>query len=329
MDMTNDEIKKLILRRLYSGAFEDEVSYDFNLHKFAEKNRIDNDLIWKIFDEMEAEDLIDYYAMGGFVKPTATGLLYCEKNELVDKKLIEKQNKIRTKLLISLSEIHDRESRGYLVDWEEWLNKADISSQDFFNNEKLLIDSYLVEKKTHRAYVITQSGQEKVDDYKRKVSRLKIFEELEDLTDMTPQKRGHKLEDLLTDVAEDEGWDVEKRVRSQGQEHDIIMHIGTHYFFVSCKWKNKPLQPKDVELLESRVRSRATTNGGLLFSMSGFTDNCIGEARMKISSAQILIYGPSDIRKIFRNEVTLTDLLNHKLEQAMHHRKILVDGVAK
>lgn len=324
--MTNDEIKILILRRLYSGAFEDGVDYNFNLHKFAEKNGIENDLIWKIFDEMKAEDLIDYYAIGGLVKPTTTGLLYCEQNELVDMKLIGKQNKIRTKLLVTLADIHEKESRGYLVDWQKWLTEADINNQDFTNNEKILRDLYLVEKKTHRDYVITSSGQEKVNEYKKKVVRLETFEEIEALTDMTHQQRGHKLEDLLAEAAEDEGWEVEKRVRSQGQEHDIIMHVGTHYFFISCKWEKNPIQPREVELLESRVRSRATTNGGLFFSMSGFTDNSIEEARMKISSAQILFYGPSDIRNIFKNEVTLTDFLEDKLEQAMRHRKILVDG---
>jgi len=58
--MTNDEIKIEILRRLYSGAFEPDVNYYFNLHDFAKKRDIDNKLIWKIFDELKDDDLIRF-----------------------------------------------------------------------------------------------------------------------------------------------------------------------------------------------------------------------------------------------------------------------------
>ncbi len=327
--MANDENKTLILRRLYSGAFEDGVDYHFKLEKFAQDNDIDKDLIWKIFDEMKAEDLMDFYTSPGLVKPTTTGLLYCEENELVEKKLIEKQSSIRTKLLESIFDIHESKSRGYIVSWEEWINEAGVNKQDFANNKAILRDLFLVEKKTHRSYVITPLGRERVYEYKKKVAHLESFEKLEALTDITPQQRGHKLEDLLAEKAKEEGWEVEKRVRSQGQEHDLIMHVGTHYFFVSCKWEQDPIQPKDVELLESRVRSRATTNGGLFFSMSGFTDNSIEEVRLKMASVQILLFGPLDIRGLFKKDASLTDLLDDKLEQTMHHRKILIDGEAK
>ncbi len=327
--MTNDKIKKVILCRLYSGAFEPDVNYYFNLHDFAKENEIDNDLIWKIFDELKADDLIRFWAMGGMVAPTPSGLLYCEKNNLVDEELMKKQNKIRTKLLVTLAQILEEHSHGYMVDWKELCQEAEVSEQDFHNNEPILRDLYLIEKETHRSYVLTSLGKKKVNEYKKKVGRLESFEKLGALTDMTVQQRGHKLEDLLAEVAEDEEWEVNKRVRSQGQEHDIIMHVGLHYFLISCKWEQKKIQPNEVELLESRVRSRATTNGGIIFSMSGFTKNCIEEARLKLSSALIILYGPSDIRSIFKNEKTLTELLEEKLDQAMHHRKILINSKSK
>lgn len=327
--MTNDRIKKEILRRLYSGAFEPNVNYHFNLHDFAKKRDIDNDLIWKIFDELEADDLIRFWAMGGEVAPTPSGLLFCEQNNLVDEELIKKQNEIRTKLIVTLSKILEEHPHGYMVDWQELCQEADVNEQDFQNNELILRHLYLIEKETVRSYVLTSQGKEKVNEYKRKAGRFESFKKLEALTDMTVQQRGHKLEDLLAEVAEDEGWEVKKRVRSQGQEHDIIMHVGLHYFLISCKWEKNPIQPKEVELLESRVRSRAKTDGGIIFSMSGFTKKCIEEARFKISSAQILCYGPSDTKNIFKNKATLTELFEGKLNQAMHHRKILVDGVAK
>lgn len=327
--MEKEEIKKKILCRLYAGTFEPDVRYELNLNDFAEKNNIDKDLIWKIYDELDAEDLIRVWAMGGWVVPTTPGLLFCEQNLLVDEKLINKQNEIRTKLIVALAKILEEHSHGYMVDWEELCREAIVDKQDYFNNKAILEDLYLIEKKTHRSYIITSSGLDKVNEYRKKVSRLEEFEKLDMLTDVTPQQRGHKLEDLLAEVAEDEEWEVEKRVRSQGQEHDIIMHTGLHYFLISCKWEKDPVQPKEVELLESRVRSRATTNGGIIYSMSGFTENCIEEARLKLSSALIILYGPFDIKSIFKNEKTMTGLLEEKLDQAMHHREILIDSITK
>jgi Mn-dependent DtxR family transcriptional regulator len=326
--MKNEEIKEIILRRLYDGAFKRDVEYELNLNEFADKKRIDRGLIWKIYDELKENDLIRMWAMGGWVAPTSKGILYCEQNKLVDDAIIRDQNKIRVKILKAYADIYEKHSSDYLVDWEEICKIGDINRQDFQNNIKILIDGGYIEKNTIRAYSITLKGLETMKEYRRKTARLEKFEKLENLIDTTPQMRGHELEDVLAEVAEDEGWQVIKRARSQGQEHDIIIHQGFHYLLISCKWEKDPLQPEDAELLESRVRSRANTTGGILFSMSGFTDNCIEEARLKISSARIMLFGQSDIKTILSNEKSLTKLIEDKLEQIMHHRIILIDGEA-
>jgi hypothetical protein len=327
--MGKDEIKVLILKRAYAGAFVEGVSDTFNLNDLAKENQIDNDVIWKVFDELKEDDLIKSWAMGGIIAPTSRGLLYCEDHKLVEGNLIELQNHIRTKLLVAIANLQEKSPHGAFFDWEAWIAEAGVNKQDFFNNEKILRDFGLVEKKTIRGYVITYYGMEKVNEYRKKVARLKAFEDLESLTGMTPQQRGHKLEDLLAEIAKDEGWEVDKRVRAQGQEIDIIIHKGLHYFMISCKWEGESVQAHEVELLESRVRSRAGTTGGMLFSMSGFTDNCVDEAKFKISSAMILLFGEVDIKEICGNHSTLTNLFEEKYDEAMQHRKIHVDGKAK
>jgi len=327
--MTDKEIADLILRRLYSGAFEPNVDCILNLNDFALKLKVDNDRIWEIYEQLKEKNLIESFALGGLIRITSYGILYCEESGLAESELIQHQKKVRTKLLDTLATIQEERGRNFFVDWQHLCKEAGVEEQDYNNNSRFLSDMGMWEKKTHRALVITPEGREKIKDYRKRVKRLESFQKLEKLNGVTPQQRGHKLEDLLVEVAQKEGWEAESRVRSQGQEHDIIIHTGLHYFIISCKWEKKPIQPHEVELLESRIRSRATTNGGLLFSMSGFTDNCIEEARMKISSAQILLFGQLDIKNIFYGESTLTNLLDSKLEQAMHHRKIIVDVVSK
>jgi len=327
--MTREEIKNLILRRAYEGAFKEGVEYTFNLHAYAKDNSIDNDEIWKAFEELKDEGLIDYNALGGIVISTSTGILYSEKHKIVDEAMIVYQNKIRTKLLVTLAEIQERSAQGDMVDSEEWTREAGVNNQDFANNVRVLEDSELIKRETPRDYLIMGSGQEKVRDYKKRVKRLEDFEKLENLEGINEQQRGHRLEDLLAESAEYENWGVERRMRAQGQENDIIMHVGLHYFLSSCKWEKDPVQSKEVELLESRVRSRAITNGGILFSMSGFAKNCIEEVRLKMASALLILFGPADISHIMHNETSLIDLLDEKVDQVMSHRKILVDGELK
>jgi len=146
---------------------------------------------------------------------------------------------------------------------------------------------------------------------------------------MTRQERGHRLEDLLADSAEWEGWEVKRRVRAQGQEIDIIMHVGLHYFLSSCKWEAEPIEPIEMDILFSRIHGRAQTNGGILFSLSGFTDNCIEEIRLKMAAALIVAFGPEDIKRIMQNEVKMTGLLDDKIDQVMNHRLVQIDGELK
>ena len=327
--MIREEIRNLILRRAYAGAFEEGIDNTFNLHTYAAENRIDNDEAWKAFEELKSYGLIDYHAMGGIIIGTSRGLLKAEEHKLADETLIDKQNKIRTKLLVTLANIQDRSPYGEIIDWEEWIREAEVSNQDFTNNDRILRDLGLVHRETIRDYTITPEGMDKVRDYRKRKKRLDDFEKLERLEGVTEQQRGHRLEDLLADTAEWEGWEVTKRARSQGQENDIIMHVDLHYFLSSCKWEAEPIQGKEAELLESRVRRRPPANGGILFSMSGFTPNCIEEIRLMIASVLMVPFGPGDIRRIMGNEVRMTDLLADKIDQIMTHRKFLIDGELK
>jgi DNA-binding transcriptional regulator YhcF (GntR family) len=326
--VTREEIKNVILRRAYHGAFEEGVKDYFNLYKYAEENGINRDEADRAFNELEEAGLIQTYAGGGVIINTSAGLMYAEQHNLADEALIDKHTKVRIKMLEALADAYEKSPDYEMEFWEEWFRLTDINEQDFNKNYNYVIDTGLVKISPMQGHILTQAGNSIVIDYRRLKRRLEDFERLDKLEGMTEQQRGHKLEDLLAETAEWEGWEVTKRVRSQGQENDIIIHKGPHYFLISCKWA-EPIQPHVVELLESRVRSRAQTNGGILFTMSGFTPNCIEEIRLKIATALIIPFGPGDIKRIMGNEISLTDLLDDKIDQVMNHRQILVDGELK
>jgi hypothetical protein len=58
---------------------------------------------------------------------------------------------------------------------------------------------------------------------------------------------------LLGEIIGIEGWQVDKRVRTPGQEIDIIIHKGLDYFFTSSKWEADPVQPKELDEMYARA----------------------------------------------------------------------------
>jgi hypothetical protein len=324
--VTREEIKNLILRRAYAGAFEDGVDYRFSLEEFAAKNGIERDLIWKIFYELEEYSLIKCELSSGIVEPTTAGLLYCEDNGLADAELVHKQMMIRTKLLVTLYDMRERSHHEDLLDLKDWIRESGISMQDFTNNERFMREIGLIDEDPDGSYYVTSFGKINVLDYKTKVKRVEAFDKLDKLEGITPQQRGHKLEDLIGEILQAERWEVGKRVRAQGQENDIIIHKDLDYFFISCKWEKEPIQPNELELMYARALSRKDVKGSIVVSMSGFTDNCINEIIRKIETCHVLIFGPGDMTAILGGKKTFSGLLQDKYKEVMLHRRILLDG---
>lgn len=324
--MTREEIKNLILCRAYAGAFEDGVDIECNLHKYAEENGISNDEAWKAYEELEDDGLIETYAGGGLITRTSAGLLYCEEHGLVDPEMVQKQMMIRTKLLVTLYDIQERSSHGQLIDWEEWIREAGVSNQDFANNERFMRDVNLIQQESVRSYSITSFGSEKVKNYKARLQRVYDFDKLDKLDGVTLQERGHKLEDLISEILRTEHWEVDKRARSQGQETDIIIHKELDYFFISCKWEKEPTQPKELELMYARALSRKDVKGSIVVSISGFTDNCINEIVRRMETCHVLVFGLDDMTTVLSSKKTFTALIQDKYKEVMLHRRILLDG---
>jgi hypothetical protein len=324
--MDKDEIKKAILVRLYDGAFKDDIDYLVKLDEFASENGIERGLMGRIYEELEAEGFFGTICAGMAVEPSVKALIYCEKHQIVDKALIEKQNDIRRSILEACADIYEEEP-GDPHSWgDDICNRAHIRSQDFSNNIKILeyVD-FIKQDGPFDDWLITLKGRDTVKDLRRKRNRLKEFEKLKDLIDITPQARGHKLEDLLGEVLREEGLEVNMRVQPEGMEHDIVFNEGSNYFLVSCKWEKKPIQPVEADILSTRAHEMACS-AGILVSLSGFTSNCVKKALTKRAIKEIVLYGPKDVGTVFSNENKFMTLLNEKVKRLKLMNQILVDG---
>jgi len=323
--MTKDEIKILILRRLYEIVFHEGREGIVNIKEFSASNNIDPEQAFKVVDEMKEIGFIEEEWSGGTYVFTPAALIYCEEQKLADPKLIDYQKKVRTKLLVTLAAMQEKSPYGEGADWQEWLQQADVSDQDFTNNHKIMQSMGLIRYESPREYFITPYGMNKVKEYQRRKRRLEEFEKLNKLDGVTEQQRGHKLEDLLGEIIKEEGWEVDKRVRVPGEEIDIIIHRGLEYFLISCKWEKKPTQSEELDIMYSRAMDRSNLKGSIIMSMTGFMDSCIKKAIGKMGNCHLVMFGPIDINKIIHNENSFSDLLQEKYKEVMLHRRILLD----
>ena len=321
------EIENLILKRLYEEAFKDYAEHKmFDLRAFASDQGIPPDLLEIAYEELNQKGFFDVAGSGMTVTPSIWALIYCEQEKLVDPGFVEKQDEIRKKILEACFDIDEEKPLETGASSKEICSRSGVSTLDFQNNIEMLVHRNLVEQAGPLdLWKILPRGKDFVNDLRKKIRRQGEFKNLSKSPDGTPQERGHKLEDILTEVIEDEGWEVKKRVRTETAEFDIVFNKAFDYFMVSCKWEKKAINASAVDVLAARAGEMGCT-AGILVSMSGFTAGCLKAALAKRSSHQVVLFGYKDIADIFLSETRFTSLLDEKIRELKLRNRILVDG---
>lgn len=331
-----EEIKKAILRRLYDGAFKDKVDYKFNMREYAEEKGIRCELIADIYDELKDAGFFGIYCSSMVVEPSIRALVFCEDHRLIDPVLVEHQKALRIRILEACADILEAKLSPYIyggIDCNTICKRAGISLQDFDNNVGILEHLNFLERElSFLIWRITDKGNDAVKNLRRKRKRQTAFNELK-AGIVTPQERGHRIEDLLVEVIRDEGWNANSRIRAEGVEHDILFSKDREYFLVSCKWVSEKVCWSDIIPLISEAEG-AGCYAGIVISMSGFTEECLRRARARKTPQKILLFGPKDVEslfshaeEIFSEKKWFTDLLDEKIKRLVYKNNLLVDDV--
>jgi hypothetical protein len=328
--MDEEEAKKKILKRLYGTAMRDYLKHELtHLKDLAEKEAIDPETLDKVYDELERAGFFKVICAGMVVEPSLDALVYCERQGLVEEAFVGRQNEVRIGILDACLDLEATKPRDVGIWGYQICAKANISELEFNNNIDLLAHWGLVERYgPFDQWKLLPNGKEKVKDYRCKRDRKKRFEDLKELRGVTPQQRGHGLEDLLEEVIAEEGWTTEKRIHQKGLEFDIVFNRDYSYFMTSCKWEKGAIEADHLDQLVMRAQEMDCV-AAVLVSMSGFTKGCILRAVAKRPIKQVVLFGPSDMEAIFQNERTFSNLLDEKIKALKHRSIMLIDGLAR
>ncbi|AIE84557.1 hypothetical protein OP10G_1189 [Fimbriimonas ginsengisoli Gsoil 348] len=127
---------------------------------------------------------------------------------------------------------------------------------------------------------------------------------------LPPARRGYALEDILSQIARNEGWEVRTRDRSaSGEENDLVISRHRDIWIISCKWTKA--RASDVELRDLVARvSRRSSLRGILVSMAGFSESAIRNASN--GREMVLFVGPGDVDRLASGSLTLDSMLTQK-----------------
>jgi hypothetical protein len=101
------------------------------------------------------------------------------------------------------------------------------------------------------------------------------LEELDASSD--PQARGRAFDGLMAEILEGHGCTTEVGRTADGEQTDVFV-LKPNHLLLECKWQAKPVEPKEIMVLQAKLRERHAAVMGLFVSMSGFTNKALEKA---------------------------------------------------
>lgn len=314
--MNLSEIEVSFMKELYTYQFEGRRAFDWR--EWGEAKGFERGSVDRAYEELRDAGLVKARSIGPFGQLTSRGVLFAEKNNLAPEQLAEANDEYRVRLLKALYAIRLENGPRADEDWQRLCSWNNLSEQLYHANAAFMRDCGLVENVTVHRIKIGVAGITAIISIEAKEALSRKLAELNE-GGLSPQQRGTELEKLMEDVVRDAKWEVDRNVRRQGEETDLIISRELNYFVISCKWEKKPVQTGAVRDLRDRITHRPGTRG-IFLSMSGFAKGAHSLAEERLESAVILLFGPKDIDQAVDGK--FDDLLKSKLRDAMTVRKM-------
>lgn len=155
-------------------------------------------------------------------------------------------------------------------------------------------------------WLITRDGLEWLEAYHRHSALLEDFRRIEALS---PAARGKALEQVLARGLELQGLRCRPDTGGEGEQIDLAVDAGGEHFVCESKWEAQRLQPRVVDQMAGRMLRRPPFYSGVIFSMSGFTDNAYVVASRVASHRVVHLIGERAIRAILTGEQRFIEVI--------------------
>jgi hypothetical protein len=311
------QLQSALLKVLYECYFDGRSFLD--LHAFQQGTTSDDGVFWDEVEELEEQDLIRPYAMGGVYILNPRGVLFVEDHTLADSAQSAQYQQARTQILDRLMRHYEAKGKHATYPYEELARDLSMNSDDVLT-QLLLLDAvgYVDAPFLGGAFLITAVGRESVLKWR---SQTNVLQDYLDARTLLPQKRGKALERIIAQLTNREGWNVQSNVITPGEELDLVIVKAHAYYLVECKWYNKPVEAKHIRDFYGKLANRNNYRG-LFISMSGFTAGAIEHVKSYINHHAIVCFGPLDVEAVVQTTIDLSSLIEQRYRRLTAQRHV-------
>ncbi len=159
--------------------------------------------------------------------------------------------------------------------------------------------------------------------YTKKLEELNAqFARLAALTELTPQQRGFKLEELFFDLLQLNEFEYSKPYRTpDGEQIDGHFRYEKFDYLVEVKWTDGLTKQKDLSIFDGKIRGKAQSTRGLFLSANGFDDNAV--AKFSGDSPRIILMTGTDLSIILSDQISFHDAMKAKVDAIVRFGNIL------
>jgi len=171
-------------------------------------------------------------------------------------------------------------------------------------------------KAAHQKTITSRRAQSKrLEDINAEFIRLMTANEL------TPQKRGYKLEDLFFELLHFSEFEHTKPYRTpDGEQIDGHFRYEKFDYLVEAKWTAELTKQEDLSIFDGKIRGKAQSTRGFFISANGFDENAIG--KFSGDAPRIVLMTGEDMALVLGGQVLFVDAMKAKIDAIVRYGNI-------
>jgi restriction endonuclease Mrr len=174
-------------------------------------------------------------------------------------------------------------------------------------------------EKIHKKYKSTVDGNELKRKKLEEINSL--FNSLTTTTELSPQQRGYKLENLFCDLLQHSELEYSRPYKTvDGEQIDGHFRYEKFDYLIESKWEKETIKQKDLSIFDGKIRGKVQSTRGLFLSASGFDNN--GVMKFSGDSPRIILMTGEDLAIILSGRVLFHDAMKAKIEAIVRHGDI-------
>lgn len=148
------------------------------------------------------------------------------------------------------------------------------------------------------------------------------FLSLVSASEVTPQQRGFKLEQLFFQLLHLSDIEHTKPYRTQGREQiDGHFRYEKFDYLVEAKWTQDPAKQPELSVFDGKIRGKAQSTRGFFVSANGFDDTAV--QKYSGDSPRIILMTGEDLALVLCGRIHFADVMKAKVDSIVRRGVIL------